>query len=156
MNRQTRPYLWLALGSALLIVVGWRWNVPIAAWLAPVFLIRFFRTQKSWRSTLVAIPVMGLGLFLNLTGSWDFSFLAELGISLVIAVPLLLPLYLDRYLFNVVCPREVTPSRMIYEKCLVCFFIKNTSNISVQAVQDMKIRIFVLFIIHFRLLNFSF
>ena len=98
MNKQIKSYLWLALGSALLIVVGWRWNAPIAAWLAPVFFIRFFRTQKSWRSTLVALPVMGLGLFLNLTGSWDFSFLAEVGISLIRAIPFLLPLYLDRYL----------------------------------------------------------
>ena len=47
MNKQIKSYLWLALGSALLIVVGWRWNAPIAAWLAPVFFIRFFRTQKS-------------------------------------------------------------------------------------------------------------
>ena len=29
-----------AVGVALLLFLGWRWNQPLAAWFAPVFLIR--------------------------------------------------------------------------------------------------------------------
>jgi apolipoprotein N-acyltransferase len=88
--------MWLAVGSALLIFMGWQWNGPFAMWLAPVFLMRFFRTQERWSATLIAIPAMGLGLFVNLTGSWDFGPIAKIGITLVRMLPMLAALYADR------------------------------------------------------------
>lgn len=97
MNKQKQSYLWLVLGSASLAFLGWRWNVPIAAWLAPVFLIRFFRSHERWPATLIAIPAMTLGLFVNLTGSWDFTPVQEIAVSLARAIPLLVALYADRY-----------------------------------------------------------
>jgi apolipoprotein N-acyltransferase len=98
MKKQTVSYLWLILGSFLLVFMGWRWNVPFAVWLAPVFLMRFFREQERWTATLPAIPLMTLALFANITGSWDFSFGAEIGIGLIRATPFLLALTLDRAL----------------------------------------------------------
>jgi len=98
MKERYTSYVWLVVGSALLVFLGWRWNVPVAAWLAPVFLMRFFRTQTRWPATLVAIPLMAAGLFVNITGSWDFGLPAEIGISLLRAAPFLVPLYLERFL----------------------------------------------------------
>ena len=93
-----RPYIWLILGSALLLFMGWRYNAPLALWLAPVFLIRFFRSREHWPATLIALPAMTLPLFLNIHGGWDFSLVAEIGIGVARALPFLLALYLDRFL----------------------------------------------------------
>jgi apolipoprotein N-acyltransferase len=48
-------YLWLLIGGGLLLFSNGRWFIPLATWLAPVFLIRFARTQPALR---------GLGLLL--------------------------------------------------------------------------------------------
>ncbi|MBN2005832.1 MAG: carbon-nitrogen hydrolase family protein [Anaerolineae bacterium] len=98
MNAKTHSYLWLLIGSALLLFMGWHWNVPVALWLAPVFLMRFFRTQERWPATLLAVPPMALALFANIHGGWDFSIPAELGLGLARALPFLLALTADRAL----------------------------------------------------------
>ena len=48
-------YLWLLIGAGLLLFSNGRWIIPLATWLAPVFLIRFARTQPALK---------GLGLLL--------------------------------------------------------------------------------------------
>jgi apolipoprotein N-acyltransferase len=48
-------YLWLFVGAGLLLFSNGRWFIPLATWLAPIFLIRFARTQPM---------VKGLGLLL--------------------------------------------------------------------------------------------
>ncbi len=40
-------YLWLALGAALLLFSYGQWIIPLAAWLAPLFLLRFVRTTAA-------------------------------------------------------------------------------------------------------------
>jgi apolipoprotein N-acyltransferase len=47
---------WLVLGTLLLPFTVFQTVLPIAAWLAPVFLLRFTRTQR----TLIALPVIAL------------------------------------------------------------------------------------------------
>jgi apolipoprotein N-acyltransferase len=48
-------YLWLAIGAMLsLLAVHGRWDIPIAAWLSCVFLLRFVRTSS------VAVGVAGV------------------------------------------------------------------------------------------------
>jgi hypothetical protein len=44
-NRLYLNLLLLAVGAALLVLFGWRWNAPIVAWLWPILFIRFFRNQ---------------------------------------------------------------------------------------------------------------
>ena len=64
MNNKHLRFLWLGLGALLLFFVGGRWNVPLAAWLAPLFFIRFFRdSEKAGRNFLLlwlasAVPAM--------------------------------------------------------------------------------------------------
>jgi apolipoprotein N-acyltransferase len=45
------PWLWLVAGSLFTLFSSGRWLFPLAAWLAPVFMLRFVRSQ---------IPVVGL------------------------------------------------------------------------------------------------
>jgi apolipoprotein N-acyltransferase len=73
-----------------------RWNVPIAAWLAPVFLIRFCRSQDTWYKTLVIVPLLALAAFAKFHGGWDVAIGAEIGLGFVLAAPMLIALYLDR------------------------------------------------------------
>lgn len=89
-------YIWLVLGCALNLFVGMRWNVPVAAWLAPIFLIRFFRSQDKWYKTLSAIPLLILMAFLKFHGGWDLSIIGEIGFAIVLIIPMLITLYLDR------------------------------------------------------------
>jgi apolipoprotein N-acyltransferase len=48
MNTQQKflKCLWLALFAALTVFVGGRWNFPLAAWLAPIFAIRYYRDSQ--------------------------------------------------------------------------------------------------------------
>lgn len=48
-----RTFFWLAVFAALYAFAGGRWWIPAAAWLAPVFAIRFVRdSQSGWRDIL--------------------------------------------------------------------------------------------------------
>lgn len=47
-------YLWLVLAAGLFLLVGIQWVIPLAAWLAPLFLLRFVRTQRPLPGLLLA------------------------------------------------------------------------------------------------------
>jgi apolipoprotein N-acyltransferase len=51
-------FLWLAIGALLMVFANGRWIVPAATWLAPVFLLRFTRTQKAGRGLAVSLLVL--------------------------------------------------------------------------------------------------
>jgi apolipoprotein N-acyltransferase len=53
-------WAWLAVGAALLPFSLFQTVLPLAAWLAPVFLLRFARTQRA----IVALPLIGLVSYL--------------------------------------------------------------------------------------------
>lgn len=61
-------YGWVALGAAtiFLLFANGRNNVAVAAWLAPVFLLRFTRTALRWWHMLAACVVLAL--------TWAFQF----------------------------------------------------------------------------------
>jgi apolipoprotein N-acyltransferase len=103
MNEQKRIWnpvdlIWLVLGAVLYAFVGWRWSMPLAAWLAPLFLIRFFRNQDKWYKALVALPLIALAGFANKTGAWDLDLITEIALCLLLPVPLGIALYADRFL----------------------------------------------------------
>ena len=50
--------LWLAIGTVAYAFIGWRWSAPAAAWIAPVFLLRFFRNQEKWYTPLLSLPLI--------------------------------------------------------------------------------------------------
>ena len=93
---QPGDFLWLALGVILYTFVGWRWNMPIAAWLSPLFLIRFFRGQDRWYKALLAYPLLAVAGALNKWNAWDLDWFVQIGLSLLLPLPLLVALYMDR------------------------------------------------------------
>jgi apolipoprotein N-acyltransferase len=51
-------YLWLVIGALLLMLCTGRFGVALAAWLAPVFLIRFFRSRRVGRGYILTLLVL--------------------------------------------------------------------------------------------------
>jgi apolipoprotein N-acyltransferase len=90
--------LWLAIGALLNVFSGGRWAVAVAAWLAPVFLLHFSRSQPD-------LPGM-LGLYLALFGSITCAYRglipapapASTGIAALIALASLPPFVVDTVL----------------------------------------------------------
>jgi apolipoprotein N-acyltransferase len=70
---QILPHLWLVLGSACFVFVGWRFNVALAAWLAPVFLIRYFRDRQRWYAALPAVLLLAVASYIQMAGGWDLD-----------------------------------------------------------------------------------
>ena len=82
-------WVWLALGAAMLPFAGLQTLVPIVAWVAPILLLRFTRTQHPAISLPVLVVVMSLGSlvalrggFFPIAGGLDYAlFVAGLGIG---------------------------------------------------------------------------
>ncbi len=92
------PWAWLALGAVSFTFIGWKFNVPAAAWVAPLLLIRFFRDQERWLATLAAIPLLALASFIHLWGGWDLEPWMAVAVSVLRPAPFLVALYADRAL----------------------------------------------------------
>ena len=98
-------FLWLALFSALMLFVGARWNFPLAAWLAPIFAIRFYRdSEKGGRAFLWLWLAMAVPTFIAWKGLTAMAFLhplAEPLFFIFFAVPLsLIPYVVDRLYYR--------------------------------------------------------
>ncbi|UCG00105.1 MAG: hypothetical protein JSV89_11325 [Spirochaetaceae bacterium] len=90
--------LWLGLGSVAYAFIGWRWSAPAAAWIAPVFLLRFFRNQEKWHTPLLALPCLYAAFLTNMIGAWDLPVIAQIVLPAIVPLPLILVLYIDRAL----------------------------------------------------------
>src|SRR5690349_13780880 len=67
-TRDQLSYLWFALAIVLLPFAIVRWTIPLAAWLCPIFLLRFVRTQPLLRGILLVLLATGLVLVFALQG----------------------------------------------------------------------------------------
>ncbi|NLD42716.1 MAG: hypothetical protein GX657_04390 [Chloroflexi bacterium] len=119
-------WLWLPLGALLLLLSTGRFSVPLAAWLAPVFLIRFFRRRR----VLVGSLLILLGLWVAYAISWrailSFAPFDQLPFFLILALLMAvngyLPLLADRLLAprlkglpgSLVFPLAMTATWLLY------------------------------------------
>lgn len=92
-------YIYLLIAFALnFIAVGGKWNIPLAAWIVPVFALRFYRNSARpgldfvllWLAT--AIP-----LIVSWNGATFFPRIGEIGFFLAVAPITLLAVVIDRY-----------------------------------------------------------
>src|SRR3989304_548038 len=74
-------YLWLALGAILLILSTGQFRLAFAAWVAPVFLIHFFRSQRVGKGYWIILPV----LYVSYAISWRavLEFIGPLPVFLI-------------------------------------------------------------------------
>jgi apolipoprotein N-acyltransferase len=95
---QLLSHLWLVPGAACFVFVGWRFNVALAAWLAPVFLIRYFRDRPRWYAALPAVPLLAVASYLQMAGGWDLDAWMVPVFSLLRPAAFLAGLFADRAL----------------------------------------------------------
>lgn len=69
-RKDRSSWLWLALGGVLLSLTLFQWVVPIAAWLAPLFLQRFVRTTGARLGLTMLFLVGSAATFVSLQGIW--------------------------------------------------------------------------------------
>ena len=93
-----RPWAWLVLGAACFAFVGWRFNVPFMSWLAPLFLIRFFRDSRRWYAALPAVALLAAGAFVQMNGGWDLDPWMVVAVCILRPASFLAALYADRVL----------------------------------------------------------
>ena len=91
----------LAVGTAFLLVSNGRWIVPIAAWLAPLFLLRYLRLTQALAGLAILAAVMVVGAQIMLAGVVP-SHLGLMTYSLraLFAMLWFLPYLLDRVLWS--------------------------------------------------------
>ncbi len=91
-------YLWLVIGAGLLVFSNGRWIIPLATWLAPIFLMRFARTQPFKRG-LALLLVANVGIYLiGWQGMIPGGFF--LPVASGVAIVFWLPYLADRLLVN--------------------------------------------------------
>ena len=91
-------YLWLALAAVLSLFIWGQWVIPLAAWLAPLFLLRFFRTQRLLPGLLLAWLVKSAVGAVAQQGIIMVSGVGYYVIVILVSLLTLLPYLTDRLL----------------------------------------------------------
>ena len=98
MTAAQSSWFWLAAGAVLLPFTAWQTVVPIAGWLAPVFLLRFSRTAKpKWLAQRLLFLVY-VGSILVGNRGMPFNLLGLIGNVVVKGLAWSLPYAADRWL----------------------------------------------------------
>lgn len=80
-------WLWLLIGALLLPFTMFQTIIPVAAWLAPIFLLRFVRTTRAWLALPIITVVGYVATVVALRGIWpapDVYLWALPGMGLVV------------------------------------------------------------------------
>lgn len=85
------------VGALLLFFIGWEYNITAAAWVSYPLLIYSFRNTRRWYQSLPVILLIIAARFASIYGGWDISLLQTIAFSALVALPLLIALFLDRF-----------------------------------------------------------
>lgn len=111
-----RPWLWLVAAALLLLIADGRNTVALAAWIAPICLLRFLRLRSGWGGfaaayavRLITLPIAERGM-IPVPGVFYYIFIA------VISFVALLPYVADR----AIAPRlKPIPATLIFPAAMV-------------------------------------
>lgn len=93
-------FLWLVIGAILMIFIRGRWIIPIAAWLGPIFILRFMRQQKLRWAIPGCILAHLIAACISYQESVPLSGLAYIAGAGAMGVQFCLPFIIDRLLFS--------------------------------------------------------
>ncbi len=103
MNKNLR-YLWLTIAAILGFFIGSKWNIPLAAWIAPIFVIRFFRdSDKAGRNFLLLLLVSAIPTIISWNGATFFANIhptAEAAFFFLMTPLGLIPYVIDRMYYR--------------------------------------------------------
>ncbi|MCB0100549.1 MAG: carbon-nitrogen hydrolase family protein [Anaerolineales bacterium] len=104
MNNKSLRYIYLTIAAILGLFIGGKWNIPLAAWIAPLFVLRFFReSDKAGRNFLLLWVVSAIPTIISWQGATFMSKihpLAEVGFFLLTTPLGLLPYAIDRLYYR--------------------------------------------------------
>ena len=95
-----RSYLWLAVVAVLGPFTNGKWVIPLAAWLGPVFTIRFLRSQPPLRGFILCIFVVIGIIILSVKGLVPIPGIGFYVFAVITAVVSLLPYLVDRLIVH--------------------------------------------------------
>ena len=90
------PFLWLLLGAVIQLFGFGRWMTPIAAWLAPVFVMHFAHAMPPLSGTLWIWFALAVALAFSLRGVVPIPGVAYLALPVVWGLFAALPFLVDR------------------------------------------------------------
>ncbi|MBI4215453.1 MAG: hypothetical protein HY602_01895 [Parcubacteria group bacterium] len=93
-------YLWLALAGVLTAFANGRWVIPAAVWLAPIFWLRFIRTQPLWKALMFYIVVGSIAAGISLQGMVPVPPSAYIVMIAIGALISFIPFLIDRWLYK--------------------------------------------------------
>ena len=94
-------YLFLLIAAVLSLFIGGKWNLPLAAWIAPIFFIRFFReSDKAGRSFLLMWVASAAASAISWNGATFFPPAMEIGFFLLMTPISLIPYVIDRLYYR--------------------------------------------------------
>ena len=100
MNKNLR-YLWLVLAAGLGLFAGGKWNIPLAAWLIPVLMLRFFRdSDKAGRNFLLLWLASAIPAVISWNGATFFPPAVEVAFFFGMAPIGLIPNVIDRVYYR--------------------------------------------------------
>ena len=95
---QITPFMWLAIGGVLATLCLGEGTIPFAAWLAPIFLLRFARITPPFPGLLLIWLVLFLAASVSNRGVIPLSGFTYFGVVLIISIALTLSYVADRLL----------------------------------------------------------
>lgn len=95
-NKRMQLYFLGFLGAVLVFFIGWQYNIPAAAWVAFPLLIYVFRNTDKWFQALPIVLLIVVARFFAINGGWNISLPLMAAFALLVSVPLIAALYLDR------------------------------------------------------------
>lgn len=94
LNLFLHRYKWLIIGGTLMIFYNGRYVIPIATWFGPLFLVRYYRSEKTKKSILLCYIVMMFSSFISFKGvagiDGIIEYLVLIGMSFVFFLPFLI------------------------------------------------------------------
>jgi apolipoprotein N-acyltransferase len=89
-------WVWLIPAAIFLPFANGAANIPMAAWLAPLFLLRFVRRQRLWVGLSVTYFALIAAFAFQFRGMWPLSGVRYYVYLMVFGIPLVLPYLVDR------------------------------------------------------------
>lgn len=93
-------YLWLALGAVLYVIGNGRWTIPLAAWLWPIFMLRFARTQTPLQGLVAVTAVFVAGNYIQWFGIVRGPLSHYITFCVITGIAFIIPFLVDRLIVS--------------------------------------------------------
>ncbi len=97
-SRVRLEWVWLFLASGLLLVANGANTIGLAAWLTPLFLLRFVRQQRLWLGLSIAFVLLAVTFAIQFRGMVPMTGIAYFAFNAMFGLILVIPYLFDRFL----------------------------------------------------------